>query len=109
MSSAPVPMVQAVQRQRRSQEDTTVEHAAIRGLAPTGRVSVGCLPQSRPAGACRSLHAVEGDTIRGLRPVRWDALLRCSRTSWAFEGIRGTALALVHRQAISSLAMATTT
>jgi len=37
----------SVQRQRRSQDKTTVEPAAIRGLAPTFLASVGCLPLSR--------------------------------------------------------------
>ena len=52
--------------------------------------SVGCLPSGR--GACRSLHAVEGDTIPGPRPFRWAALLRCARTIWAFEGDHGDLL-----------------
>jgi hypothetical protein len=34
-------------RKSRSQEDTTVDHADIRGLATTLLASVGCLPQSR--------------------------------------------------------------
>jgi hypothetical protein len=36
-----------VHEKRRSQEDTTVDPAAIRGLAPTLLASVGCLPPSR--------------------------------------------------------------
>ena len=32
---------------RRSQEETTVDPAAIRGLGTTFLASVGCLPQSR--------------------------------------------------------------
>src|SRR5215831_18016426 len=37
----------SVHRQRRSQEATTVDPAALRGLGPTFLASVGCLPRSR--------------------------------------------------------------
>src|SRR5712691_9261273 len=36
-----------VHRKRRSQEETTVDPAALRGLGTTLLASVGCLPQSR--------------------------------------------------------------
>jgi hypothetical protein len=57
-------------RKSRSQEETTVDHAAIRGLAPTFRGSVGCLPLSRPEGLLQPLHALEGYTTSGLRLCR---------------------------------------
>src|SRR4249920_1283270 len=37
---------------RRSQEETTVDPAALRGLGTTFLASVGCLPLSRDACAC---------------------------------------------------------
>ena len=49
---------------------TTVDHAAIRGLATTLLVSVGYLPRSRPAGFLQPLNANEGCTIPGLRLFR---------------------------------------
>jgi hypothetical protein len=56
-----------VPRKSRSQEETTVAPAAIRGLAPTFRASVGCRPRSRPEGLWQSRNALEGDTTPGLR------------------------------------------
>ena len=57
-------------RKSRSQEDTTVDHADIRGLAPTFLASVGCLPQSRDESTCRPHNAAEGSTTPGLRLFR---------------------------------------
>jgi hypothetical protein len=45
----------------------TVDPADIRGFVTTLLASVGCLPHSRHEDACRSRHAVEGDTPPGLR------------------------------------------
>jgi len=49
---------------------TTVDHADIRGLAPTFLVSVGCLPRSRSEDFS-PLHAVEGSTTPGLHLFQW--------------------------------------
>jgi hypothetical protein len=49
---------------------TTVDHADIRGLAPTFLASVGHLPRSRPAGVLPPLHANEGWTTPGRRRLR---------------------------------------
>jgi hypothetical protein len=62
-------------RQRRSQEETTVAPAAIRGLVTTFLASVGCLPRSRHEGMFQPLHAIEGYTTPGLRLIRWTAKL----------------------------------
>ena len=63
-------LLYGVHWQSRSQEETTVDHADIRGLAPTFRVSVGCLPRSRLEGLFQPLNAIEGGTTPGLRLVR---------------------------------------
>ena len=60
-----------VHRKSRSQEDTTVDHAALRGLAPTFLASVGCLPPARDEKTFRPRNAAEGDTTPGLRLFRW--------------------------------------
>src|SRR6266511_1692696 len=57
-------------RKSRSQEDPTVEHAALRGLAPPFLASVGCLPPSRDERTSRSQNAAEGDTPPGRRLCR---------------------------------------
>src|SRR5580765_4231994 len=57
-------------RKSRSQEDTTVDHAASRGLAPTFLASVGCRPPSRDERTCRPHNAAAGDTTPGLRRFR---------------------------------------
>ena len=67
-----LPPIDSVHRKSRSQEETTVEPAAIRGLAPTFLASVGCLPRSGHEGLFQPLHAIEGDPTPGLR------LLRCT-------------------------------
>jgi hypothetical protein len=54
-----------VYRKSRSQEDTTVDHADVRGLAPTLRASVGCLPLSRELFETQ----LEGPTDLGRIPV----------------------------------------
>src|SRR5712664_2131408 len=59
---------------------TTVEHADIRGLAPTVLVSVWCLPRSRHEDVA-PLHAVAGDTIPGLHRCPW-AVARSLATRW---------------------------
>jgi hypothetical protein len=50
---------------------TTGDHAALRGVAPTCRASVGGLPHARDERTCRPLHAAEGCTTPGLRLFRW--------------------------------------
>ena len=60
-----------IHRKSRSQSDTTVDHADIRGVATTLRASVGCLPHSRDEHTFRPLHAAEGDSTPGLRLFRW--------------------------------------
>jgi len=62
--------IDSVHRKSRSQEETTVDPADIRGLAPTFLASVGCLPRSRHEGFFQPLHAIEGDTKPGLRLCR---------------------------------------
>ena len=57
-------------RKSRSQEDTTVDHADIRGLVPTFLASVGCLPHSRNESTFRPHNAAEGYTTPGLRLFR---------------------------------------
>ena len=54
----------------RSQEDTTVDHAALRGLATTFLAAVGGLPHARDERTCRPLNAAEGDTTPGRRLCR---------------------------------------
>jgi hypothetical protein len=54
-----------VHRKSRSQEDTTVNLAAIRGLMTTFLVSVGFLPQSRDEHPCGPPNAAEGTPHRG--------------------------------------------
>jgi hypothetical protein len=54
-----------VHRKSRSQEDTTVNLAAIRGLMTTFLVSVGCLLQSRDEHPCGPPNAAEGTPHRG--------------------------------------------
>jgi hypothetical protein len=66
-------------RQSRSQEETTVDHAAIRGWAPPFLASVGGLPHARAKRTWRPRHAAEGDPTPGLRLFRetlqpWRAL-----------------------------------
>ena len=63
--------VHVMHRKSRSQSDTTVDHADIRGLATTLLASVGCLPHARDEHTFRSLHAAEGDTTPGRRLFRW--------------------------------------
>src|SRR4029450_12292687 len=59
-----------VSRQRRSQSKTTVEHAALRGLAPTCLASGGCLPHARVEPTWRSHTAAAGATPPGRRLFR---------------------------------------
>src|SRR5215468_5102413 len=68
-----------VHRQSRSQEETTVDHADIRGLGTTFLASVRCLPRSRHEGLFKPLNAVEGCTIPGLRLYRWTIKTECTR------------------------------
>src|SRR5215471_8453546 len=64
-------LLSCVHRKRRSQEETTVDPADIRGLAPTFLASVGCLPRSRHEGFFQPLHAVERCTKPEPRLCRW--------------------------------------
>src|SRR5262249_5462258 len=82
-----------VHRQRRSQEETTVDPAAIRGLGTTFRASVGCLPRSRPEGFLQPLNAVEGCTTPGPRLCRWTTNTEGKRLR-GFHGSRATASVL---------------
>ena len=59
-----------IYRKSRSQEDTTVDHADIRGLVTTFLASVGCLPHSRDERTLRPRNAAEGSTTPGLRLFR---------------------------------------
>jgi hypothetical protein len=54
----------------RSQEDTTVDHAALRGLGTPFRGSVGGLPRSRLEGCLPPHNAVAGCPTPGLRLFR---------------------------------------
>jgi hypothetical protein len=63
-------LVYAVQRKSRGQEETTVEHADIRGLTTTLLASVGGLPRSRHEGLLQPLNAIEGCTQPGPRLFR---------------------------------------
>ena len=56
---------------KRSQEETTGDPAARRGMAPTFRASVGCLPRSRHEGWWPPLNASAGSPTPGRRLVRW--------------------------------------
>jgi hypothetical protein len=59
-----------VSRKSRSPYNTTGDHAALRGLAPTFPASGGCLPHARDERTGRTPHAAEGDTKPGLRLCR---------------------------------------
>jgi hypothetical protein len=102
-----------ISRKSRSQEDATVDHAAIRGLGTTFLASVGCLPHSRDESPCRPLHAAEGDTTPGLRRCRerWETAPACPSTPRHLSAFGGTptCLAMAHRQALHARARATTT
>jgi hypothetical protein len=65
-----LPAVCLRQRKSRRQEETTGDHAALRGWAPTVLAAVRGLPRSRDAGVCQPLHALEDSTIPGLRLCR---------------------------------------
>jgi hypothetical protein len=45
----------------------TGDPADSHGFVPPGLASVGCRPRAKPEDACRSLHAVGGDTTPGRR------------------------------------------
>src|SRR5262249_334805 len=96
-------------RKSRSQEETTVDPAAIRGLVP---------PDLCPSGACRHLgpRRPEGlGTPSRVAPHRGGV---SSETRWysaAFwrsgvcpDGVTGTSVAMAHRKPISARARATT-
>jgi len=100
-------------RKSRSQEETTVDHAAIRGLGLTFLASVGCLPHSRDARTCGPRHAAAGDTTPGRRLCRerWDpsqagASPRCPLYPF---GAPAPGVAMAPMQARPARAMATTT
>src|SRR5712691_6801742 len=102
-----------IYRKSRSQEDTTVDHADIRGLAPTFLASVGCLPHARDERTLRPLHAAEGYTTPGLRLFRERLATSkvCASTRRHLSAFGGTVtcLAMAHMQARNSRTMATTT
>src|SRR5262245_5868804 len=97
-------LLYCVHRRRRSQSNTTGDHAAIRGLAPTFLASVGCLPHARDARTLRPPHAAEGGPTPGRRRCRgpcepWRALaanpplalgLRCHRPGRGHSPPTGT-------------------
>src|SRR5215831_12772386 len=94
-----------VYRKSRSQEETTVDHADIRGLAPTFLASVGCLPHSRDEHTLRPRNAAEGDTKPGLHCCRETlkpgrALAVPSRHLEACGGL-ATCVAMAHLLAMS--------
>jgi hypothetical protein len=99
-------------RQSWSQSDTTVEHADIRGLAPTFRASVGCLPHARDARPWRPPLAAEGDTTPGLPLFRergaTSKVCRATRRQFETCGGPGTCVAMAHMQALHARAMAPT-
>jgi hypothetical protein len=102
-----------VSRKSRSQEETTVAHAALRGWAPPFRASVGGLPQARDEHPLRPRHAAAGDPTPGLRRCRErvETAHTCASTRRplsAFGGT-GTCWAIAHRPALHARAMATTT
>ena len=59
-----------ISRQSRSQEDTTVDPAALRGLVPTFLACVGGLPQARDARTFGPHNAAADDTTPGRRLCR---------------------------------------
>src|SRR5262245_20458645 len=100
-------------RKSQSQEETTVDHAAIRGLGTPFLASVGCRPHSRAERTCRPPHAAEGYTTPGLRLCRetLETLQTCASTRrhrYAFGGTI-TCWAMAHMKALHARAMATTT
>ena len=70
-------LLYSVHRKSRSQEDTTVDPAAICGLATIFLASVGCLPRSRPEDLFQPLNAIEGCTKPGLRLFRYTLVTHC--------------------------------
>src|SRR6266700_2787775 len=86
------PVFSFLYRTSRSQEDTTVDHAAIRGLAPTFLASVGGLPHARDERTLRPLHAAEGDTKPGRRLCRerWETSQACTSTPRHLSACGGT-------------------
>ena len=101
-----------IDQKSRSPEATTVEHAALRGLATTCRASVGGLPHARDEPPCRSPHAAAGDTPPGLRRGRetvdtWQACASRGRHLEAC-GAPATCVARAHLQALQARARATT-
>src|ERR671923_161583 len=102
-----------VHRKSRSQSETTVHPADLRGLAPTLLASVGCLPRSRHEGLFQPLNAVEGCTKTGAAalPMHNQNRVRTESglsTVWVY-GVSETSWAMAHINALSSRAMATTT
>src|SRR5215813_11642509 len=79
----------SVHRKSRSQENTTVAPAALRGLAPTFRASVGCQPRSRleyPHTSLRTLPRVTPHRGCVSPDARWKlAVLRVPE----YTGLRG--------------------
>ena len=80
-------------RKRRSQEETTVAHADIRGLITTFLASVGGLPRSRHEGCFQPLHAIEGCPKPGPRLCRWTSKTQGKRLL-GFQWCRTMASAL---------------
>src|SRR5215510_4821793 len=100
-------------RKSRSQEETTVDHAAIRGLGTPFLASVGCLSHARDASTCRPPNAAEGDPTPGLRLCRETVATSQTwastrRPLYAFGGTT-TCWAMAHLQALHARARATTT
>jgi hypothetical protein len=80
-------------RKRRSQEDATVDPAALRGLAPTFLASVGCLPRSRlecpllASSRCRRFHHT-GAASRPMHVGHPSEFVAVSCAVLALEGYR---------------------
>jgi hypothetical protein len=102
-----------VYRQRRHQENTTVEHADLRGWGPPCLASVGGLPQARAASPWRPPNAAEGSPTPGRRlchgPWGSGTAVAFTRRGWAVSGVPGPCWAMAPSKARHARALATTT
>src|SRR4029450_1093652 len=88
-----------VHRKSRSQEETTVDPAALRGLAPTFRASVGCLPRSRHEGvSASSRHRGVHHTGAASLPMHRQSQVTTDgeQATVSRDGVSGTAWAMAH-------------
>jgi len=109
----------SVHRKSRSQEETTVDPATLRGLVPPVRASVRCLPLSRLEGPYPSLFTpprvtphrgcVSSDAPWRTFPSAMMLSDACHpELTWS-EATRGSSLAMAHIDPVNSQAMATVT